>query len=348
MRSKPDRRTGRRIASLGAVALALALSVQARAQTAAPPPASPAGRIAAADALAPPWQASANDDATRKGFVFTVPPVDVLADFHGSLDDPALILFVAGNYYFALAPLVTAFGHAFPRYQGRVYYETLPPGILEQQMRAGGTVTVGNMTWTARPDVYLAGFKKVQALITEGMLQAPAVRYATNDLTIMVPAGNPAHITGLRDLGRPDLPVVMPNPRYEGVARQIEASLAKAGGAALATAVYATKVKSGMTILTHVHHRQTPLFLMQGLAQAGVTWKSEAIFQEQTGHPIGHVEIPRDQNTTAVYAGALARNAAHPAAGRAWLQFVQSDAAIGIFEHYGFQRYVPTRASETR
>jgi hypothetical protein len=29
--------------------------------------------------------------------------------------------------------------------------------------------------------------------------------------------------------------------------------------------------------------------LMQGIADAGVTWKSEAIFQEQIGHPISDV-----------------------------------------------------------
>jgi len=44
-----------------------------------------------------------------------------------------------------------------------------------------------------------------------------------------------------------------------------------AGGDALVKAVYADKVKDGTTILTHIHHRQTPLFLMQGLADAGVT-----------------------------------------------------------------------------
>ncbi|MDE2516622.1 MAG: substrate-binding domain-containing protein [Rhodospirillales bacterium] len=333
-----------RILPWGRAALALlcvlAWSGTVRAEV---PAQSPAGHVAASDALAPPWQAGRNDGAAKQGFVFTVPPVDDLADFHGDLDKPALVLFVAGNYYFAMAPLVAAFGAAYPQYRGHVFYETLPPGILEQQMRAGGTVTVGNMTWTIKPDVYLAGLKKVRGLIHAGMLRPPAAPYVTNDLTIMVPAGNPGKVTGLADLGRADMAVVMPNPRYEGVARQIKASFVKAGGEALAQAVYATKVQNGMTILTHVHHRQTPLYLMQGLAQAGVTWKSEAIFQEQAGHPISHVDIPAAQNTTAIYAGALVRGAAHPAAGKAWLHFVQSDAAIAIFEKYGFRRYQPAK-----
>ena len=67
----------------------------------------------------------------------------------------------------------------------------------------------------------------------------------------------------------------MPNPEFEGVARQIRSSLVKAGGEALADAVYSEKVRQGETVLTRIHHRQTPLFLMQRLADAGVTWRSK-------------------------------------------------------------------------
>ena len=98
-------------------------------------------------------------------------------------------------------------------------------------------------------------------------------------------------------------------------------------------------VCDGSAVLTHVHHRQTPLFLMQGRVQAGVTWQSEAMFQEQIGHPISHVEIPADQNATAIYAGAEVRGAAHPGAAKQWLEFIRSPEALHIFERYGFKRY---------
>jgi ABC-type molybdate transport system substrate-binding protein len=222
---------------------------------------------------------------------------------------------------------------------------TIPPGLLIKAMDDGNTFTSGNMTFTVAPDVYAAGLKKVKEQIAAGKLVAPAVPYVTNDLTIMVPKGNPGHITGLADLGKPGVRLVMPNPAWEGVARQIEASLIKAGGPALAKAVYQTKVANGETILTHIHHRQTPLFLMQGLGVAGVTWKSEAIFQEQAGHPIGHVDIPAKYNTTAVYGAALVKDAPHPEAGKLWLQFLRSPTALKIFERYGFKP-APANATE--
>jgi molybdate transport system substrate-binding protein len=291
------------------------------------------------DAFFPPWQHGENNDATQRGFEFTVPQVDDLADFHGDVSDPKLVLYVGGNYFFAMAPLVAAFEQQHPEFKGRIYWETIPPGLLVKQIEAGGTITSGNMTWTAKPDAYLAGLKKVQGLIDQGVLTGPAVPYVTNTLTIMVPAGNPGHVKDLSDLGRPDVHLAMPNPEFEGIARQIEASLKKAGGDALATTVYKTKVADGSTVLTHIHHRQTPLFLMQGRAQAGVTWQSEAIFEEQVGNPITHVDIPSAQTTTAVYAGAEVKGAAHPEAARLWLSFIRSPKALSIFERYGFKPF---------
>jgi ABC-type molybdate transport system substrate-binding protein len=195
------------------------------------------------------------------------------------------------------------------------------------------------MTWTAKGDVYLAGLAAVKGLITEGLLEGPPTAYVTNSLTIMVAQGNPEHIGGLKDLANPKLRLAMPNPEFEGVARQIDESLKKTGGEALASAVYGDKVKDGSAVLTRIHHRQTPLFLMKGNVDAGVTWQSEAVFQEQAGHPISHVDIPAQENTTAVYAGAMVKRAGHSAAAQAWLTFIVSPKAIGIFESYGFKRY---------
>ena len=291
------------------------------------------------DQTFPPWQHGENNDAIDRGFDFTVPRVDDLADFHGNPTNAELVLYVGGNYYFAMAPLVRAFETAHPEYRHRLYWETIPPGLLVRQMQAGGTITVGNMTWTAKPDVYLAGLAKVNGLINEGLLTGPAVPYVTNDLAIMVPKGNPEHITSLADLAKPGLRLAMPNPAFEGIARQIKQALAKAGGDTLVDAVYDRKVQDGTTLLTHIHHRETPLLLMQGRVDAGITWQSEALFQEQDGHPIRLIAIPAVDNATAIYAAAAVRNAAHPQAAQAWLSFIRSPAALLIFERYGFKPY---------
>ncbi len=290
------------------------------------------------ETLYPPWQKGANNPSIHKGFEFTVPEVDDLPDFHGSLQGALLVIFVGGNYYFAMAPLIHAFEKKHPELRGKIYYETLPPGILLKQIQHGGTISVGNMTWTVKPDVYAAGKLKVAALIKSGVLLGPQVNYVTNDLAIMIPKNNPAHIKNLRDLGKPTIRLAMPNPAWEGVARQIKLSLIKAGGEALEKEVYDTKVQNGHTILTHIHHRQTPLFLMQGLADAGVTWKSEAIFLEKSGYPIKYITIPEKENTMAIYSIAMIKDAPHPEAARLWMAFLKSDEALRIFKRFGFKQ----------
>ena len=331
-----------RVSRLASCALAALLSLPAHgaglSEPAVPPQAAPS--------LYPPWSHGRNDPAVRRGLEFTVPGVDDMPDFHGSLDHPALVIFVGGNYYFAMAPLVRAFEALHPRLRGRIFYVTIPPGLLIKAMALGGTFTSGNLTFSVSPDVFAAGLKKVRAQIKAGRLVPPAVPYATNDLTIMVPAGNPAHITGLTDLGKPGVRLVMPNPAWEGVARQIELALTEAGGAALEHTVYVSKVANGQTLLTQIHHRQTPLDLMQGWAVAGVTWKSEAIFQEQAGHPISHVDIPASENVRAVYAAAMVRGAPHPRAARAWIEYLRSPTALRIFERYGFKAVARGRKAQ--
>ena len=304
-----------------------------------------AGQAPASGDVFPPWERESND-AIHRGLEFTVPEADNLADFHGDITNPQLVLFVGGNYFFAVGPLVAEFERENPQYKGKVYGETIPPGLLVKQIEAGGTITSGNMTWTVKADAYFAGFGKVKSLIEEGLLEGPAVPYVTNTLTIMVPAHNPARVAGLPDLGKPEIRLVMPNPEFEGVARQIQTSLRKAGGDALKDAVYTAKVADGSAFLTRIHHRQTPISLMLGRAQAGVTWKSEALFQEQVGHPIGHVEIPENQNSVGIYGGAMVKGAPHPEAARLWLQFIRSDPALAIFKRWGMEPYAGQTVNE--
>ena len=58
-----------------------------------------AAQPAPAAEVFPPWQHGKNDDAANRGFEFTVPEVDDLADFHGDISNPKLVLYVGGNYF---------------------------------------------------------------------------------------------------------------------------------------------------------------------------------------------------------------------------------------------------------
>jgi ABC-type molybdate transport system substrate-binding protein len=167
------------------------------------------------------------------------------------------------------------------------------------------------------------------------------VQYATNDLAIMVAAGNPKDIQSLKDLAAPSVRLAMPNPETEGVARQITESLKKAGGDALAHTVYETKVQSGSTLLTQIHHRQTAMWILEGKSDAGVVWASEVIFQQKVGNALSGVAIPAGENTTAIYAAGVVRGAPHHAAAVAWVDYLQTAEAQAAYRAFGFKPYAP-------
>ncbi len=282
-----------------------------------------------------PWSQGKNNPALEKGYVFQVPGVDNVPDLHGNPADAKLVLFIGGNQFMVLPELVSAFVEEHPEFVGTIFYETLPPGILLNQMQNNDTLTLGNLTLTVHPDVFEAGALKLEALKNQNAVKS-YVTYATNELAIMVRKGNPKHIQSLNDLGREDVRLSMPNPDWEGVARLIQNSLRKAGGEALVEKVMVDKQEKGTTFLTHVHHRETAMRIIQNLSDAGVTWQSEVHFQESLGNPIGGVPIPQRYNTVGIYAAGVLVSAPHPAAGRLWVDFLSSDKAQSIYREFGF------------
>ncbi len=283
----------------------------------------------------PPWSRGENIPAGGKGYVFQVDDIDNVPDLHGNPAGARLVLFLGGNQFMVLPELVAAFESHHPELRGRIFYETLPPGILRRQLAHGGTLTLGNLTLSVQADVYEAGARVVAAMQSSGEVEK-ASAYATNELEIMVHGGNPLHVRSLRDLGGEAVRLSMPNPEWEGVARQIEAALARSGGEALVNQVMKTKVTAGTTYLTHIHHRQTPIRIMSGVSDAGVTWTSEVLFQQKIGNPISGVEIPASENSTATYAAAVLRGAPHADAARAWVAFLTTGEAQTIYRNYGF------------
>lgn len=271
----------------------------------------------------------------NQGYVFDVPVVDNVPDLHGNPAGAKLVLFIAGNQFMVLPKLVEAFERTHPELRGHIYYETLPPGILLRQMAHGGTLTLGNLTLTANPDVFEAGAKKMDQLAAQRVVTGVA-RYATNNLMIMVRRGNPKAIRSLDDLARPGVRLSMPNPEWEGVGKLIEASLERAGGTKLLHAVMVAKRQNGETFLTEIHHRQTPMRILEGRSDAGVTWQSEVRFQQSIGNPISGVAIPDRYNTTGVYAAAVVRAAVHPQAAAEWVKFLRTSTAQAIYKDFGF------------
>lgn len=278
----------------------------------------------------PPW-----NPPPQNGKHFMIPEVDIIADLHGDVVDPQLVVFFAGNQFMAVHDLVKAFQKAHPEYQ-RIYVETLPPGILAQQIEQGALV-MGNLRIALKPDIYTAGTNQIAGLQRRHHWFADSENYARNRLALMVYQGNPKHINGLKALSRTDVRISMPNPKWEGIARAIQMTYRKAGGETLDHQIMEVKVKAGTTHLTQIHHRQTPLRILRRQSDVGPVWYTEAYFQQHILHnPVELVSIPADQNVRVTYAAARMNTAPHTKAARDFMKFLLSPAGQAVYRHYGF------------
>ena len=291
-----------------------------------------------ARAATPPVEAPWNH-TPPVGLPFTVFGVDNVPDLHGNPVRSQLTLFVAGNQFMVFPELLRAFRKEHPEIR-HIFYETLPPGILAKQISERG-LTIGNLHLTLRPDVYESGLKRMAQEEKAGIIKGKPVAFAQNDLAIMVSKGNPLNIQNLQELGKPEIRLSLPNPRWEGIGKQIRASLLKAGGPGLVKKIFEVKKKDGTTFLTHIHHRQTAYRILRGQSDAGITWISEVLFQEKIGHPVTLVRIPDRLNTNATYVAAMVKGAPHPRNARLWLKFLSSPRARSIYRQYGFSAPSP-------
>src|SRR5438132_3744089 len=177
----------------------------------------------------------------------TAAPTTTTASLTGTLD------------VFAAASLTGAFTNA------KTTLASANPGLNLTFNFAGSNALVAQITQGAPADVFAsADTMNMQKLVGAGMVDAP-VTFVRNKLEIAVAAGNPKHITGLADLAKPGMSVVLeaigvPAGDYtrqvlaaktitvmpKSLETDVKSALAKVtSGEADATVVYVTDVSAG-------------------------------------------------------------------------------------------------------
>jgi len=160
---------------------------------------------------------------------------------------------------FAAASLTEAFNNA------KSTLTADNPGLNLMYNFAGSNALATQIQQGAPADVYAsADQKNMQTLVTAGLVETP-VTFAKNTLQIAVAPGNPKGITGLADLAKPDVAVVLGAPGVpagdytrqvlaaknitvtpKSLETDVKSALAKVtSGEADATVVYATDVEAG-------------------------------------------------------------------------------------------------------
>ncbi len=255
-----------------------------------------------------------------------------------TIDQAELVIFMAGNQFMAMQELIAAFREANPDI-GPIYYETLPPKMALRQILAGGAIFQGRLI-DVPADVYTSVSPKgVEALAGAGLSDADACFvYLRNRIALMVPAGNPLEIASAVDLAREGLRISQPSLAHEDIAEHILAMYRQAGGEELLRTVMQDKADRGETLLTTVHHRETPEKILNGQADVGPVWATEIVHARRMGLPLAGVDLgpDLDQRDRVRYYACPLINGTNPDNGRRFLSFLQSGEARRIYAGFGF------------
>jgi len=270
---------------------------------------------------------------------FPVIPPDRTDDLHNLeiADSSDLVLFMAGNQFMAMEEIISAFQQEYPEVK-RIFYETLPPGLELKQIIAGGAVFRDKIL-DIYPDIYTSVNEKgMKTLERSGHINNnDYYLYLHNRLTLMVPEGNPANVKSVLDMGSDDVRISQPDPENEDIAFHIMDMYRQTGGDSLVHRIMEEKRAEGTTILTIVHHRETPLRISKKTVDIGPVWNTEVIHARSCGLAFDVVEPGEelDQRDKINYYVCKLSNAPHQENAQKFLDFIISSAQQ-IYKKYGF------------
>ena len=229
-----------------------------------------------------------------------------------------LHVFAAASLRQALTETADAFHRANPNVH--VVSNVAGSQVLRLQIESG-----------ARADLFVsANPDHLDALQRAGLLAESPTVVATNQLVLAVPTANPAGLSGLQDLPRPDRRLVMAAesvPAGAYARRMLALHAAATGQPGFPDAV----LQNVISFETNV--RQVAAKLELGEADAGFVYRTDVLASDGR---LQVIDIPPHVQVTAQYPAAVLRDAASPELAQRFLTFLRSPEAQAILTRHGF------------
>ena len=210
-------------------------------------------------------------------------------------------------------------------------YEAAVPGATLTISTDASSALATQIEQGAPADVFLsADTKNPQALVDKGLTHGPAVPFAGNKLTVIVPTDNPAGIATPADLAKAGVKVVaagdeVPITKY---ATQLVDNLAKEPGyPADFAAAYAANVASKEDNVKAVVAK-----VELGEGDAGIVYVTDAAASTK----VATIEVPDSANVLATYAGVVVKATPNAAAAQAFLAWFAGPDGRAILAGFGF------------
>jgi molybdate transport system substrate-binding protein len=194
------------------------------------------------------------------------------------------------------------------------------PGTQVEFNFAGSSTLARQIVEGAPADVFAsADDENMKKVVDAGDVAGAPQPFARNRLAIVVPRGNPKHVAGLADLGRPGMTVALAAPEVP-VGRYATQAFAKAG----VPRPEASNEVDVKAVLTRV---------AMGEADAGIVYTTDVV---AGGDRVEAVSIPEQHNVIASYPIATLKAAPNAAGARAFVAYVLSAPGQRVLARSGF------------
>ncbi|TCB99968.1 molybdate ABC transporter substrate-binding protein [Micromonospora zingiberis] len=200
-------------------------------------------------------------------------------------------------------------------------FESAHQGLKITFNFAGSSALAAQINQGAPADVFASAAPANMATVVDaGNAADEPVIFVRNQLVIAVPKGNPAGVTGLADLTKPDAKVAI-------CAEQVPC------GAAARKALDAAGV--ALTPVTLEQDVKGALNKVQlGEVDAALVYRTDA---RAAANDVDGVEFPESAGAINDYPIVVLTDAANPTAARAFVEFVRADTGRAVLTAAGFQ-----------
>jgi len=199
-------------------------------------------------------------------------------------------------------------------------FETAHPGMNVEFNFAGSSTLARQITEGARADVFAsADEENMKKAVDAGVVAGAPRAFVGNRLAIIVPRGNPKHVSGLADLARRGMVVSLAAPAVP-VGHYATESFGKAG-VPVPDASTEADVKAVVTRVA------------MGEADAGVVYVTDVA---AGGDEVEAVAIPDAHNVAARYPIATLKDAPNATGAQAFVAHVLSPAGPSVLQRAGF------------
>ena len=210
-------------------------------------------------------------------------------------------------------------------------FESSHPGVTLIVSPGASSALRVQIEQGAPADVFLsADTVNAQALVTDGLASGVAVPFAGNELTMIVPGANPAHLSSPAGLARPGIRIIAAGPQVPitKYADQVVGKLADQPGYGPDFAArYAANVVSHEDDVSAVVAK-----VALGEGDAAIVYETDARSSPQ----VRAIPIPAAANVPATYAGVVVASSAHEEDARAFLEWLAGPAGRAILARFGF------------